>query len=402
MIPAHVDPALVRAFDYHIDAEFLNDPFARFDRARGDRAFYSESQGGYWVLTRAEDIHAAFQQPHIFSSEQFAIPQGVYPRTLRPLALDPPDHGRYRQPLASFFAPQVVARREPVLRDLCATLIDDFAPDGSADLLDRLARPYPTTVFMEIFGLPLAELPTFQGWSHDFLHAYDRPEIRAAAAKNILQYLEDFVSRRSMEGPADRDDLFALLQNTSIEGRPLGQDELLDYAFMLFVAGLDTVTGVLGFTLWCLARRPDLQARLRADPTLTASTVEEMLRAHSIINTARVVAIDTEFAGVAMKAGDRVLLATSLASRDPAACDRADEIVVDREVNRHLAFGAGPHRCVGSHLARLELRLAIEELLGRLPEFRLASGEPITIHGGGSIGIDRLVVQWDSSQVGYP
>ena len=393
--PAHVPAGLVRDFDYHSDPAFLADPFAAFDRTRDDRAFYSVIHGGYWVLTRADDIREAFQHPEIFSSREFNIPTGVYPRTLRPLALDPPDHGAYRQPLAPLFSPGAVARREPELRTLCRSLIDRFADNGDGDLLVLLARPFPTTVFVSMLGLPVSASETLEQWNHDLLHAYDDPALRQSAAKHILTYLDDVVAERLAEGPAAAEDVFTLLLRAEVDGRRLTHDELLDYAFTLFMAGLDTVTAVLGFSLHCLAARPDLQARLAAEPALLPAAVEELLRAHSIVNTARVVTTDTSFAGVDMRVGDRVLLATALATRDPNEFDRADEVVLDREHNRHVAFGAGPHRCLGSHLARLELRIALEELLGRVPGFRLATGQPIAIHGGGVLGLDRLPVVWD-------
>ncbi len=393
--PAHVDPALVRAFDYHTDPAFVVDPFAGFDAARGDRVFFTLTHGGYWVLTRAEDIRAAFQQPDLFSSAEFTIPSSIFPRTLRPLELDPPDHGKYRQPLAPLFSPPSVARREPELRAICAQLVDAFADRGSCDLLEALARPFPTTVFVAMLGLPLSEGRTFEQWNHTMLHAYDDPEARQAAGKKILTYLDDLVTRREAEGPDATEDLLSVLLRARVDGRPLDHEELLDYAFMLFIAGLDTVTAMLSFAFRCLATRPDLRRRLVDDPTLMPTAVEELLRAHSIVNTARVVTRDATFAGVAMKTGDRVLLATALASRDPDEFPDAADIVLDREANRHLAFGAGPHRCLGSHLARLEVGIAIEELLARVPSFRLAPGEPIVAHGGGALGIDRLPIEWE-------
>jgi len=391
----HVDPVLVRDFDYHSGPAFLVDPFEALDRARGDRVFFSNAYGGYWVLTRAADIREAFQHPDLFSSAQFSIPAGVYPRTMRPLALDPPDHTRYRQPLAPLFAPGPVARREPELRRVCAELVDRFATAGRSDLVVDLARPFPTTVFVSMLGLPLAEATTFEQWNHDLTHAYHDPEIRKKAARSIIEYLDDVVSARQKENPDDREDLLSALVRAEVDGRLLDHEELVDYAFTLFVAGLDTVTGMLGFTFCCLATRPDIRTRLLAEPKLVRGAVEEFLRAHAIINTARVVTQDVTFAGVDMRAGDRLLLSTALASRDPEEVDQPDVVLVDREVNRHLAFGAGPHRCVGSHLARLELAIAIDEVLARIPDFHLAPGEEPVIHAGGSFGIDRLVVEWE-------
>jgi cytochrome P450 len=392
-IPAHVDAALVRSFDYHSDPAFLADPYAGLDQVRRDRVFFSESQGGYWVLTTIEDIRAALQRPEVFSSREFAIPTGVYPRTMRPLALDPPEHGRYRQPLAPLFAPAAVATREAEMRRVAVGLIESFVADHAADLVEALARPFPTTVFVSMLGLPPDEAATFERWNHDLLHAYGEPEIRAAAAGSILTYLGQVVAER-MASAAPSGDLFDVLLAARIDDRPLTHDEVLDYAFMLFIAGLDTVTAVLGFSLKCLASQPQLQKELRADPSVIPAAVEELLRAHSIVNTARVVTTDTPFAGVQLRAGDRVLLATALASRDPAEFDDPAEVRFDREVNRHLAFGAGPHRCLGSHLARLEMRVVIEELVGRLPVFAIAEDAPIVIHGGGVFGIDRLPVRW--------
>jgi cytochrome P450 len=395
-VPAHVPADLVRPFDYHQDPDFLSDPHLAFERIRDQRVFFSPRYGGYWVLTRAEDIRLAFQQPDIFSSREFSIPTGIYPRVLRPLSLDPPDHGTYRQPLAPLFAPNSVARREKELRGVCADLVEGFAGDGKVDLVAGLARPFPTTVFVSILGLPVAEAPVFEQWNHDLLHAYDEPERRQQAAKNILSYLDDLVGRRMAEGPLAGEDLFSVLLKAKVSGRALTHDELLDYAFMLFIAGLDTVTASLGFSLHCLATRPDLQVQLASGQSLVSAAVEEFLRAYSIINTARVVTQDASFAGVEMRAGDRVLLSTPLAGRDPYEVDQADQIVLDRQVNRHLAFGAGPHRCLGSHLARLELRIALEELLRRVRAFRLQDGAEVVRHGGGALGIDQLPVCWQT------
>jgi cytochrome P450 len=395
VIPSHVDPTLVRVFDYHTDPDFLADPFAGFDRMRVDRTFFSTQHGGYWVLTRADDIRAAFQQPEIFSSREFAIPTGAYPRTLRPLALDPPDHGRYRRPLAPLFSPPSVAEREPVLRALAAQLIDVFAADGSTDLVASLIRPFPTTVFVSMLGVRLDDAQLLETWNHDLLHAYGDPDARANAAKNILTYLDEVVGERMAAPASDQSDLLSELVATSIDGRKLDRDELLDYAFMLFIAGLDTVTAMLGFSLQLLAQRPDLQTALAADHTRVPGAVEELIRAHAIVNPARIVTQDTHFGGVEMKAGDRVLLATAMASRDPLEFEDATSIVIDRESNRHLGFGAGPHRCLGSHLARLEMRIVVEELVSRISGFHIADDASIVVHGGGVLGIDSLPVAWD-------
>lgn len=381
----------VREFDFHTDPAFLADPFVGFDAVRDQRVFWSESYGGYWVLTRMEDIRAAFQDPAIFSSRKFDIPSGTFPRPLRPLALDPPEHGTYRHPLTPLFSPAAVAKREPEVRSLCQSLVSAIAPKGSCEFLTEFARPFPTTAFVRMLGLPVEESEKFERWNHDLLHAYDEPQRRKDAAASIIGYLDELVGSRG----ADGDDVIATLKATSIDGRPLTHDELVDYALMLFIAGLDTVTATLGFVFRTLANRPDLQQRLRAEPEIVPTAVEELLRAHAIVNTARVVTTEVELAGVQMKPGDRVLLATSLASRDPTEFERPADLILDRTPNRHLAFGLGPHRCLGSHLARLELIVAVEEFHAAVPVYRIPVDANIAIHGGGVFGVDHLPLSWE-------
>jgi cytochrome P450 len=402
-------------FDYHHDPRIAADPFGVFDAARGRRAFWSEKYGGYWVLTEAADIRQAFQQPEAFSSRITGIPPTPRPRALLPLELDPPEHGVYRHPLASVFSPQAVARMEPSIRRTCAALVDAVAGRGSCEFLADFAVPFPTTIFVELLGLPAAEATHFAAWNHALLHALDRPEVRAEAKEQIAGYLDELVDRRirevaagargdggcppdsggvSRQGTRD-DDLFAVLARAEVGGRPLTKDEIFDYAFLLFIAGLDTVTAALGFSFAYLARRPEHRKALVGDPALVPTAVEELLRAFSVVNPARTATRDFEFAGVCLKEGDRVLLSTVLANRDPAEFDDPTDVRFDRPANRHLAFGAGPHRCLGSHLARCELKVALEEFHRRIPDYRIADGAVIRAHGGGAMGVDHLPLIWE-------
>ena len=385
-------------FDYHHDPRIADDPFGVFDAARGRRAFRSDKYGGYWVLTEAADIRQAFQQPEAFSSRITGIPPTPRPRALLPLELDPPEHGIYRHPLASVFSPQAVARMEPQVRRTCAALVDAVADRGACEFLADFAVPFPTTIFVELLGLPAAEAARFAAWNHDLLHAFDQPEVRASAKAQIAGYLDELVGRRLREVAADEgrdDDLFAVLARAEVGGRPLTKDEIFDYAFLLFIAGLDTVTAALGFSFTYLARRPEHRKALVADPALVPAAVEELLRAFSVVNPARTATRDMEFAGVCLKEGDRVLLSTVLANRDPAEFDDPTDVRFDRPVNRHVAFGAGPHRCLGSHLARLELKVALEEFHRRIPDYRIADGAVIRAHGGGAMGVDHLPLTWE-------
>ena len=386
-------------FDYHHDPRLATDPYGYFDAARAERAFWSPNYGGYWVLTEAADIREAFQHPEWFSSRITGIPPTPRPRRLLPLELDPPEHGRFRHPLAAVFSPQAVARMEPAIRDTCAGLVDGLAGRGRAELLADFAVPFPTTIFVELLGLPAAEAERFAAWNHALLHAHDRPEVRAQAKESIAAYLDELVTRRRAEvadGRGRTDDLFAVLAREGVDGRALTRDELFDYVFLLFIAGLDTVTAALGFSFAYLAGHPEHRRALAADEALVPQAVEELLRAHSIVNPARTVTGgDRKFAGVCLRDGDRVLVSTVMANRDPAAFADPAEVRFDRAENRHLAFGAGPHRCLGSHLARAELRIALEEFHRRIPDYRIADGAVIAAHGGGAMGVDHLPVVWE-------
>jgi cytochrome P450 len=395
-VPGHVPPERVRQFDYHGDQRCRHDPFATFDSVRGEPTFFSPAYGGYWVLTSCADIRAAFQAPDVFSSAITGIPANTFwPRKLLPLELDPPEHGRYRHPLARPFGPGAVAAMEPAIRQTCRDLVDGFAANGRCEFLADFAAPFPTAVFVERLGLPAEETKRFVAWNHDLLHAYDDPDRRAAAGRSIAAYLADLVERRSSgEGNGDGDDLIAWLLATEVDGRRLTTEEIFDYSFLLFIAGLDTVTAALGFVFAYLARNPDHRTVLLADPDAIPMAGEELLRYHSFVNPARTVTRDVEFAGVTMRAGDRVLCSTTIAGRDTDEFPDAGEVRFDRADNRHIAFGAGPHRCLGSHLARAELRIALEEFHRRIPDYWIEEGAEIRAHGGGVLGIDHLPLRW--------
>jgi cytochrome P450 len=395
-LPDHIPHELVRDFDYHTDPAFLSDPYAGMDAVRDARVFYSPRYGGYWVLTRADDIRAVFQDPDRFSSADVAIPAGRYPRVLRPLALDPPEHGVYRQALSAAFSPQAAARREEEIRSACEELIDGFSGAGRCELVEAFTKPLPTRIFIGMMGLPTSEAGQFVEWNSALVHGYDDPEGRRAAAKSIEGYLAALIRERRAARRGDEDDLLEVLLAGQVHDRPLTDDEILDCAFLLFMAGLDTVTAAASFGFRALASRPDLQEALAADPSIVPRAVEELLRAHAIVNAARTATRDTTIAGgVEVREGDRILLATSLATRDPDEFVAPTTIDFGREANRHLAFGAGPHRCLGSHLARVELRVALEEFHRRIPRYRLDPTAPVHIHGGGVFGLDRLVLEWN-------
>jgi cytochrome P450 len=259
------------------------------------------------------------------------------------------------------------------------------------EFIADFAEPFPTRIFINILGLPVDEAPKFVAWNNKLLHSQDKPEARREAGIEINDYLRELIDARRAD---PRDDVVSALLAGEIDGRPIETEEVQNLCFLLFIAGLDTVTAALSWCFRFLALNPEHRRQLVADPALIPSAVEELLRVHSFVNPARTVTHDLEFAGVQMRKGERVLLATALAAQDPEEFPDEAQVRFDRASNRHLAFGAGPHRCAGSHLARDELTTAIELWHAKIPDYAIDPDQPVTLHAGGVFGLDRLPLAW--------
>jgi cytochrome P450 len=246
-----------------------------------------------------------------------------------------------------------------------------------------------------MMGLPVEEAGTFLGWIERMMHTTDATDpdgrVRADTRMTVAGYLGALITARRKE---PREDLVSYLTQAEMEGRKFTDEELLGISFLLYMAGLDTVAGILGYIFRHLAERPGDRQVLRERPEMIPDAVEEFLRYYAIVITSRLVTRDVELGGCPMRAGDRVALATPASCRDPQEFPNPNEFVIGREPNRHLAFGAGPHRCLGSHLARVELAVAIEEWHRRIPEYRIAEGAEIRQHIGGVAGLDTLPLVW--------
>ncbi|MGH9112822.1 MAG: cytochrome P450 [Acidimicrobiales bacterium] len=390
-------PTILSGFD-HADAPgVLADPFGEWDRLREAYGAFGSDKNPtrtVWFLLRHDDIHRALQEPDLFSSRS-VVPFTDENHRWIPEELDPPEHAKYRQPLNPLFSPSRVEAMEPEIRAFCVELVDGLAAKGSCDLLADFARLFPTTIFIRLMGLPVSEAEQFLRWAHELMHTKPDADpdgaIRGGAMTSIMRYLGSLIAARQAE---PLDDIVGHLVTSTIDGRALTMEELLETCFLLCMAGLDTVAGMLTYTFKHLVEHPEHQELVRSRPEVIGDVIEECLRMYAIVTTSRVVTRDVEFAGCPMKAGDRIVTPTASANRDPAAFERADAFVADRNPNRHIAFGAGPHRCVGSHLARLELRIAVEEWHQRIPTYRIADGAVIEQHVGGVAGIDVLPITW--------
>jgi cytochrome P450 len=394
--PAHVPAELVHPVEHYNSEKFLDFPVAYWDDVRDrHRVIWSPYHGGFWCLTRYEDIHNAFQRPDLFSSRMQAIP-GREIRML-PISLDPPEHTAYRRLLNRPLSPANMANMEPDIRALARKLIDDIEAGDGCDFVQAFAKPLPTEIFLRLLGLPAERLPEFLEWNHTILHVQDDEAgdaAKKAAGAQVGAYLAEYIEHRKVEPGTD---LISDLLQAEIEGVRLSDEDVHGFAMMLFLAGLDTVTAALG---WCwnfLAENPGHRQQIIDDPTLIPEAIEELLRVHSFVTDGRYIMQDCEFAGVEMKAGERIMLPTGTAGRDSHQFPDAELVDFQRSPNRHLAFAAGPHRCVGSHLARLELRVALEEWHARIPNYRLAPGTKPKFHGGGVAGPDELLLDFSQA-----
>lgn len=362
------------------------------DLRAGHDAFYSTYGKGFWVLTRYADVQAAFQDPVLFSSASVnALDPSPRYRWI-PEMLDPPEHTGWRRLLAPHFAPAAVKAREPRIRRHCAALIAGLADKGDCDFVSDFATPFPSVIFLELMGLPVERLETFLTWERAILHGPPsaNPERVAAMGQVTAMFAEEIEQRRAAPG----DDLLSDALTWTLNGEPIPDADLLAMCLLLFMAGLDTVTSQLSYAFWHLAAHPADQKTLRDEPELIPTAIEELMRAYSIVLPGRKVTRDTEFAGCPMKAGDMVMLPLPAVNRDPDVFPDPGRVDLRRENNRHLGFAAGPHRCLGSHLARTELRVALEEWHRAIPDYRLTTPDSAKEHTYGLLGLDTLPLTW--------
>jgi cytochrome P450 len=387
--------------------ELLEDPFLTWHTyAQQGRAFGSDVGDGWniWFPLRSADIKEVLQTPSVFSSHTIT-PYGPESTEISmiPEQLDPPEHGKYRKLLTAHFSPQRIADMEPEIRAWCIELIERIRGNGGADVDAEFGRLYPTMIFLRLMGLPAEGAEDFLGWVNNVMRVQSAMEAEASlseddilAAGGAMQTLMGYMSKVIDERRTDpKDDIVSYLLTCQVDDRPINDDELRTMCFLLYIAGLDTVAGELSYTFLHLANHPEHRKMVTEHPEVIPSFLEEVLRLNGIVTTTRIVTQDLEFAGCPMKKGDRVVLSTAAANVDPDEFD--DPLTFDpaRPANRHITFGAGPHRCLGSHLARLELRVAIEEWHKRIPDYRVAPGAVLQHRIGGVGGLRSLPLVWE-------
>jgi cytochrome P450 len=386
-----IEPVGDWATDFDVLAEeYVQRPFAIWDELRTRCPIAkTDRRGRAWLPTTYDDVTTIAHDTSAFSSLDVSViaivpeegDEDKLPYGMPPISADPPLHTWTRRLLLPWFSHRRVDSYEEMTRDLCRSLIDGFLADGSADAARGYAQQIPVRVIATILGVPEEMSDTFTGWVRDSLEFADDPERRRRGNYGIGYYLWDQMQVRR-ESPGD--DLLSFLLHAEVDGGPIDLAIVLGMAMLTLIAGIDTTWSAIGSALWHLATHEDDRRRLVAEPGLMPTAIEEFLRAYAPVTMARVVTDDVTFGGCPMRRGDKVLMNFPAANRDPKAFDRADEVVLDRGENRHVAFGSGIHRCAGSNLARMELRVAIEEWLARVPDFRLDETQP-TLWAGGQV-----------------
>jgi cytochrome P450 len=390
--PGHIPASVVYDFDMYRDAGLLADPASRIAEIarQAPPIFWTPRNGGHWIIQGYEVLFNAYRDPETFSSRVIMKPEQLQammamlppgtPRVpqARPISLDPPEHTKYRAPLQKTFSPKSALALKDEIRELADELIARVAGQGHCDFVAAVAEQLPVQVFLKLFGLPVERQAEYRAIAKE--HMRNIGDLKGGLTRQfrLLDVMRDTIIDRR-DNP--RDDIISMLWKAQIDGRPTTMEDMEDFAVLLFIAGLDTVVNGASLLVMHLAQNVALQRQLRANPKIIPEAVEEMLRRYTFTVPVRFVAKDVVYAGVQMKAGERVMMYDPAADLDPRQFKNPESFNLEREEKTHIAFGGGPHRCLGSHLARVELQIITEQMLLRLPEFRLDPDKTPTFHG---------------------
>jgi cytochrome P450 len=392
--------ALIRNFD-HMDHEYEQNPFPTLARLRSEcPVAHSDNYGGFWFATRFHDVEHVAHNHDIFSSQIVVVPTDLLvgldggPFYAPPLTADPPFHSKFRRMLLPLFTRPQIEQWEGTTWAMASDLLDGIGERTEIDAATEYGQHIPIGVIARMMGVDENDRDLFNSWPHRlFGHGGDLDVSRAAMIE-MYQYFSKEVERRRENR---RTDLISILMETEVDGRPLDEKELLGSMVILLLAGIDTAVAAISSSLHHLATHAEDRRRLVAaldEPSgpesLWVTATEELLRAFAPVTVSRLVKEDTELHGRKLSAGEVVMISYAAANRDPEVFNRPDEIIIDRKENRHFTFGVGIHRCIGSTLARMELRVALQAFLRRHPDFHIPEGASVH-YGGGQVRGPRSV-----------
>ncbi len=404
--PDHVPESLVYDFDMYADPGMIKSGHARALEIvkEAPPVFWTPRNGGHWVAASHADVFEITRDTDHFSNAMISyedlsaiidsMPADAQkPLIPAPITYDPPHHAVFRGPLQKAFSPKAMSALKDDIRKLAIECLENVKDKGGCAFVKEVSEPLPVTIFLKMFGLPVEKQRLYRDLVQEhFENAdYDHSGTQARLRK-VADVMHDVIIDRK-ENP--QDDLISLLWQSEFYGKPATLHDIENYAVMLFVAGLDTVVNGMALGAVHLATHPELQAELRADPSKIGDATEEILRRYTFTLPPRFLAMDYEYNGIPMKKGERIVMMLPAADLDPKEYPEPEKFDMNREGTPHIAFGPGPHRCLGSHLARYELNILYEEMMRILPEFRLDPDKEMSYHGGHVWGPDEVYLRWD-------
>jgi len=391
--PDHIPDALVYDFDFNKPTGHEDDvhlAWAQLHKPEVPDVFWTPRYGGHWVATRADDIDYMQANHEEFSMAHVTIPVSEEVPPLYPLEIDPPEHAKYRILLAPRFGPQQAKTMVEDVTNITNRLIDSFIDQRECEFVSQFSKQLPIEVFLKLVDLPMDDREELLSYAEMSVRP-PSPEDRIKAAHLLMAYVTKWIKIRR-ENPGD--DLFSLIVNAKVDGRPYNDQETYGMLNNVLFGGLDTVASMMGFTARFLAENPEHRRQLINNPELMQGAIEEFLRRFGIPQTSRVITQDMEYKGVALKKNEMILLSKTLHGLDERRYGKPLEVDFTRGAKDHAAFGAGPHRCVGMHLARQELRIFMECWLRRIPDFEIKPGKKPITGSGSTNGVIYLPLVW--------
>lgn len=394
-IPDHVPPELVLNVGITESPEFLADPYGLFKSLQETHPpiFYSVgSHGGSWHFLKHADAFRMLRDAEYFSNEGGTpFPRDPDdPFKFIPVEIDPPDHRKYRAILDPVFSPQGIQSLDATIRKLSNDLIDEVIDEGRCEFTTAYGRPLPVSIFLDLMGLPQSMRDTFVEWAIGLLHSTTY-EGMAAAFGEITGYLKQAIAEKTVN-PDDR--VISRIIQGEIDGRRMDDKEIFGFVTFLFIAGLDTVFATMNNMWLWLAENPDRRHEIIARPNDMNAITEELLRMWGVTFSGRTVRKDLELRGVQLKAGDKVMSVLPSCNFDAEVWPNPAQVDFDRARKPILSFAGGVHSCMGAHLARLEIRIGLEEWLKRIPDFSVKPGTIIEYRPGGVVGPEYLPLEW--------
>lgn len=391
--PAHVDAGLIVDFDYLRPEGIDGNDIYTVLKPLHDHPdiLWTPRNGGHWIVTRSEDVRWVRERHEIFSHTEFGVPRGAMNVMMPPVTVDPPYHARFRAVLNPAFTPKAARNLEDHARAVAGQLIDELAPRGSCEFVDEFARVMPVIVFLKIMALDAGRRGEFVKWAVGYTSAKEQGA-KDSNAEKVAAFLAEQLDARELE-PGD--DLLSRIVAWRNNPRFESEAEVLGMAVVTFIGGLDTLSNLMSFTARHLADHPEARRRLIEQPELIKPAVEEYIRRHGLTMTGRLIRQDVARKGAMMKRDEMLLVIDPLAGIDERAYPDPLTIDFNRANATYDSFGNAEHKCIGEHLARMQIAVFLEEWLKRIPDFAIDPGCPPITYSGPVIGMTQLGLVWD-------